>query len=192
MVFCAKCGKELPADAVFCDKCGQKLDAPVSPFEGKWSRRFERHMDMRFERFDRGPDYLDGVGFGVFLIAVAWVYLQYPGVWGEIVTWLRGWVNGPTILPMVLTEPIFLFFVIMSVWGLVEGSLRMVSGRIMKGLSNVVGALGGFAVAYIIMLYGQGTISGADLLPGFIIIIGATIVLSAIVNSLAWSSPRRD
>lgn len=192
MAFCAKCGKKLPADAVFCDRCGQKLDAPAKPFEGQWSRRFDRRMEMRFERFDRGPDYLDGVGFGVFLIDVAWVYLQYPGVWGEIITWLRSWVNGPTMLPIGLTEPIFLFFIIMSVWGLVEGFLRMVSGRVVKGIGNVVGALGGFAVAYIIMLYGQGTISGADLLPGFIIIIGAAIVLSAIVNSFTWSSLRRD
>jgi hypothetical protein len=191
MVFCAKCGKELPADAVFCDRCGQKLDAPVTTFDGLWNRRFERRMEMRFNRFDRGPDYLDGVGFGVFLIGLAWVYIQYPSVWGEIVTWFRSWVNGPTMLPVSLTEPIFLFFVIMSVWGLIEGALRMMSGRVAKGIGNVVGALGGFAVAYIVMIYGQGKINGVDLLPGFIIIIGATIVLSAVVNSFRYL-PRRN
>jgi len=47
-------------------------------------------------------------------------------------------------------------------------------------------------VAYMVRLYGQGAISGADLLPGLIIIIGASIVLSAVVHSFAWSSPRRD
>ena len=192
MVYCPKCGKEFPADAAFCDKCGQKMDEPVSPFEGRWGRRFERRMERRFERLDRGPDYLDGVGFGVFLIGVAWVHLQCPWVWEELTFWFRGWVNGPTVLPVILTEPVFIFFTIMAVWGLVEGALRMVSGRVMKGLGNVVGALGGFAVAYMVRLYGQGAISGADLLPGLIIIIGASIVLSAVVHSFAWSSPRRD
>jgi hypothetical protein len=95
------------------------------------------------------------------------------------------------MLPLILTEPIFLFFVIMSAWGLVEGALRMVSGHIVKGIGNVVGAIGGFAVAYLIRLFGQGAISGANLFPSFVIIIGASIVLSAIVSSFVWSS-RRD
>ena len=167
------------------------MDEPVSSFEGRWRRRYERRFE-RFERLERGPDYLDGVGFGVFLIAIAWVYIQYPWVWGEIAAWFRGWVNGPTVLPLILTEPIFLFFVIMSAWGLVEGALRMVSGRVAKGLGNIVGAIGGFAVAYLIRLYGQGAISGTNLLPSFIIIIGASIVLIAIVSSFVRSSPRRD
>ncbi len=191
MVYCPKCGKELPVDAVFCDRCGQKMDEPVSPFEERWKHKAEWRLE-RCERSERGSDYLDGVGFGVFLIVIAWVYLEYTWVWEEVVVWFRSWVNGPTMLPLILTEPIFLFFVIMSVWGLVEGALRMVSGRLAKGLGNVISAVGGFAVAYLIRLYGQGAISGASLLPSFIIIIGASIVLSAIVSSFLWSSPRRD
>jgi hypothetical protein len=197
MIYCPQCGKELPDDAAFCDRCGHKMGEPVPPvppFGGRWEHRFERRMERlkRLDRWDRGPDYLDGVGFGVFLIAIAWVYLQYPWVWGEIVAWFRGWVNGPTILPVMLAEPLFLFFVIMGTWGILEGGLRMASGRAMRGVGNVVGALGSFAIAYMIQLYGQGAIGGDFLLPGFIIIIGASIVLSAIVNSFAWSSTRRD
>ena len=189
--YCPKCGKELPVDAVFCDRCGQKMDESASPFAGRWKHKYKRRSEQ-FEISDRGSDYLDGVGFGVFLIAIAWVYLQYPWVWSEIVVWFRGWVNGPTVLPLILTEPIFLFFVIMSTWGLVEGALRMVSGRVAKGLGNIVGAIGGFAVAYLVRLFGQGAISAAKLLPSFVIIIGASIVLSALVSSFVWSSTRRD
>jgi hypothetical protein len=191
MVYCPKCGKALPGEAIFCDRCGQKMDEPVSPFERRWRPRYLGRLE-RFERSDRGSDYLDGVGFGIFLIAVAWVYLQYPWVWEEVVAWFRCWVNGPTLLPIILTEPIFLFFVITSAWGLFEGALRMVSGRVAKGLGNVVGAIGGFALAYIIRLYGQGMIVGANLLPSFIIIIGVSIVLSAVVGSFSTSYPQRD
>ena len=168
------------------------MDEPVNPIDGLWSRRHERRVEMRMVRFDRGPDYLDSVGFGVFLIGVAWVYIQYPWVGEEIISWFRGWVNGPTMLPIILTEPIFLFLVIMAALGLVEGTLRMVSGRVAKGLGNIIGAIGGFAVAYLVRLYGQGMITSANLLPSFIIIIGASIVLSAVVSSFAWSSPQRD
>ena len=199
MIYCPKCGKELPDDAAFCDRCGHKMSESVShtpsrPFEGRWERRWERRMDRfeRMERLDRGPDYLDGVGFGVFIIAIAWVYLQYPWVWDEIMAWLRTWTTGPMMLPLILAHPIFIFFVVMSAWGIIEGGLRMASGRVIRGLGNIVSALGSFAIAYMIQLFGQGSMSGSALLPGFIIIIGSSILLSAIVNFFAWSSTRRD
>ena len=193
MVYCPKCGKELPADAVFCDRCGQKMDEPVSSSEAQWGRRFEKRFERRFQRYDHSPDYLDGVGFGVFLIAVAWVYLQFPWVWTEVMVWFRGWINGPTMLPVILAEPVVLFFLVMSGWGIFEGAVRIVSGRVMKGVGNIVSALGSLAIAYMTRLYGQGAINGADLLPFFIIIVGASVVLSAIVGSMAGSfSPRRD
>lgn len=191
MIYCPKCGKELPDDAAFCDRCGHKIGEPVGPFEGRWRSWYTHRVESRLERASRGPDYLDGVGFGVFLITVAWVYLQYPWVTQEIIAWFHTWVNGPTILPVILAEPIVLFFLIMGFWGLAEGGLRMISGRVTRGLGNIVGALGSFAIAYMVRSYGQGLIDGSSLLPGFIIIIGASIVLSAIVSSFAWS-PRRD
>ncbi len=190
MIYCPRCGEELPDDAAFCDRCGQKIGEPVGSPDGRWGGRHARRVERRLERADRA-DYLGGVGFGVFLIAVAWVYLQYPWVTTEFVAWFQRWVNGPTALPVILVEPIFLFFIIMGVWGLVEGGLRMISGRISRGLGNVVGALGSFAFAYLIRSYGQGLIDASGLLPAFIIIVGASIALSAVVSSFAWS-PRRD
>jgi hypothetical protein len=96
------------------------------------------------------------------------------------------------MLPLILAHPIFIFFVVMSAWGIIEGGLRMASGRVIRGLGNIVSALGSFAIAYMIQLFGQGSMSGSALLPGFIIIIGSSILLSAIVNFFAWSSTRRD
>jgi hypothetical protein len=188
--YCPKCGKGLPDDAAFCDRCGQKIGVPVAP-SNRWEVRKDR-MERRWERWgNRGPDYLNGVGFGVFLIAVAWVYLQYPWVWGATMSWLRSWVNGPTTLPLLLAGPIALFLTVMGGWGLVEGALRMVSGRISRGVVNIIGGIGGLAIAYMMQLYGQGSISSRDLLPYFIIIFGATVILSAVVGIFTWES-RRD
>jgi hypothetical protein len=190
MIYCPQCGKELQDDAAFCDRCGHKMGEPVSPADGRWRGWRADRIERRVERATR-TDYLDGVGFGVFIIAVAWVYLQYPWVGTELVAWFQTWVNGPTYLPVILVEPIFLFFIIMGVWGIAEGGLRMISGRISRGLGNVVSGLGNLAIAYLIRSYGQGLIGASGLLPGFVIIIGASIVLSAILSSFAWS-PRRD
>jgi hypothetical protein len=167
------------------------MSDPVYRSEERW-RRFERRFE-RWERSDHGPDYLEGVGFGVFLIAVASIYLQYPWVWTETSAWFRTWVNGPTAPPVILAEPIVLFFIIMGVWGLVKGGVYMVSGRVGRGLGDAVGALFNFGIAYMVRLYGQGAIAGSTLLPGFIMLCGAAIVVGAVSSSLAWSfSPRRD
>jgi hypothetical protein len=190
MIYCAKCGKGLPDDATFCDKCGQKVNEPVSPSE-RWERRWERRMDGRFNISDYRKDYLDGVGFGVFLIAIAVLILQYPWFWTEVTAWFSSWTHGPNMIPVILAEPVALFFTVMGGWGLVEGALRIISGRTMKGLMNVVSGLTGLAFAYMVRLYGQGALASSDILPFFIIIVGASIVLSAVLGSLAWSS-RRD
>jgi len=190
MVYCPNCGSQQPDDAVYCDRCGHKMSEPANRFDDRWWR-YER----RYERWERhhAPDYLDGVGFGVFLIAIAWVYLQYPWVWSEFVSWFQSWTNGPTMLPALLVQPIVLFFLIMGAWGLIEGGLRVVSGRFGRGIGNAVGGMFCFGIAYMVQLYGQGQLSGSSLLPGFIILIGAAIVVSAIVNTIVWStSPRRD
>ncbi len=191
MVYCPSCGNQLPDDAVFCDRCGHKMSEPVYRHEERW-RRFERSFD-RWERRDRGPDYLEGVGFGVFLIAAASLWLQYPWFWTELTAWFRTWGGGPTMLPVILAEPIVLFFMVMGIWGLVKGGIYMASGRVGKGLGDAVGALFDFGVAYMFRLYGQGAIAGTSLLPGFIILCGASIVVSAVAHGFAWSfSPRRD
>jgi hypothetical protein len=194
MIYCPKCGEQLPDDALYCSRCGQKLSEPVQveptgPTESA-TRRAERAEERIKERIERrreemGPDYLDGVGFGVFLIVVAWTYIQFPSVFSNFLRWFETWTNGPTILPFTLVEPIALFFTLMGAWGIVEGAIRSASGRIGKGIGNIVGGFMSLALAYMFRSYGAGTLAPSALLPAFIIIIGASILVSALLRSLS-------
>jgi len=194
MVYCQKCGEQLPDDALYCSRCGQKLSEPVqsepSGLEERATWRAGRAEERIRERIEKrreemGPDYLDGVGFGVFLIVVAWVYLQFPAVFSNFLRWFEKWTNGPTILPLVLVEPIALFFTLMGAWGIVEGAIRSASGRVSKGIGNIVGGFMSLALAYMFRAYGAGTLAPSALLPAFIIIIGAGILISALLRSLS-------
>ena len=180
LVYCPKCGKELTEKATFCDRCGQRLGESRSTpfFEDRISKRIEKTLDRH------GPDYLDGIGFGVFLIAAAWTFLQFPLVFDDLLFWMRTWRNGLTMLPMVLIEPLVLFFIIMGSWGIIEGAIRITSGRIAKGIGNIVSGLGSLALAYLFRSYGNGIIAETAIIPSLVIIIGASVVLSSIFNSI--------
>ena len=182
MVVCPKCGEKLADDAVYCSNCGQKIEGPVTPSP---IPRVRVEVDRELRR--RGPDYLDGVGFGVFLIAVAYMYLQFPWVFDEIIRWLRTWSRaGPTMLPVILVDPVALFFIIMGGWGIVEGALRIIAGRIKKGVGNIVGGIFGLSIAYVLYLYQDGSIQSSAILPILIILLGASIAVSALAEIPRW------
>ncbi len=193
MIYCPKCGEQLPDDALYCSKCGQKLSEPVQPEptgpaeRAKWrAERAEERIERRERRREEmGPDYLDGVGFGVFLIVVAWTYLQFPSVFSNFLRWFETWTHGPTFLPLVLVEPIALFFTLMGAWGIVEGAIRSASGRVSKGIGDIVGGFMSLALAYMFRSYGAGNLAPSALLPAFIIIIGASILISALLRSIS-------
>jgi len=174
MVYCPKCGKELPGNVVYCDGCGQKISGPTtSPAReagGRWSRR--------------EPDYMGGVSFGVFLIVVAWVFLQYPAIWQWFIDWLKEWESsGPTALPLVLVEPVSLFFLAFGGWEIISGFIRWgTGGRLSAAVSDVVGGFFGVALGYAFREYGAGVIAWGSMLPIFIILVGGSILLSTLFS----------
>ena len=174
MVSCPRCGKELPEEAVYCDRCGQRLGGqtigPAGEARGRWRRR--------------EPDYMGGIGFGVFLIVVAWVFLQYPSVGQWFIDWLRGWgTYGPTALPIVLAEPASLFSLAFGGWQILSGFIRWgVGGRHSAAVSDVIGGIFGVSLGYALREYGAGVIAWGSMLPIFIILVGGSILLSALFS----------
>lgn len=171
MVYCPRCGKELPEGAVYCDGCGQKLSSPTTgparEARGEWRRR--------------EPDYMGGVGFGVFLIIVAWVFLQYPVIGQWFIDWFKEWESsGPTALPVVLVEPVSLFFLAFGEWEILSGFIRWgVGNRLSAVVSDITGGLFGVALGYAFREYGADVIAWGSMLPIFIILVGGSILLSA-------------
>lgn len=145
----------------------EEVRGPAREARGEWRRR--------------EPDYMGGVGFGVFLIIVAWVFLQYPAIGQWFIDWFKEWQSaGPTALPVVLVEPMSLFFLAFGGWEILSGFIRWgVGGRLSAAVSDVAGGLFGVALGYAFREYGAGVIAWGSMLPIFIILVGGSILLSA-------------
>jgi len=174
LVYCPKCGKEQPPDTQYCDRCGQKINEPVNRVRIDLFRDYSK------------TEWLDGVGFGVFLIVVASVLLRYSWFFDEFSSWLKTWqYTGPTMIPPNLIPPIFYFFVLMGAWGILEGLIRISLGaKLSRGLRNMVG--GGFSigVAFILRTYSLGRLSHSNIFPAFIILFALMIIISGIVTGI--------
>ena len=174
MVYCPKCGKELSSDIKYCDRCGHKISEPFN------------RVDINIIREYAKNDWLDGVGFGIFILVVASVFLRYSWFLEEFSLWLKTWeFTGPTMVPPILIPPIFYFFILMGAWGILEGIIRIfLNGRLSKGLRDMIG--GGFSlgIALILRTYAIGRLSASNILPAFLIVFALIIVVSGIVSGM--------
>jgi hypothetical protein len=172
LVYCLKCGKELSLDAQYCDRCGHKVGDQLNT------------LNIRVGRIYSNTNWLDSVGFGIFLIAVAVVFLRYFWFFDELFRWLKTWeLSGPTMLPTILIPPIFYFFILVGTWGILKGLIRISLGdRISKGLRDVVDGGFGLSVAMILRIYSIGRLSASNIFPTFLILFALMLIFSGIVS----------
>ena len=172
MKHCPRCGKELPDEAEYCTRCGEHVGL-------LGSERRHRYAST---------SWLDGVGFGVFLIAAAWVIIQFPFFWGDLVAWAQTFSSGITMPPAVLVEPLAVFFTIEGWWGIGQGVIRGVSGGSpSQAVSDIVGGCLWLAFVYVLRGYAAGIISPSFIVPFFIIGIGVSVLVSGLVSGFAFS-----
>ncbi|MCJ7573597.1 hypothetical protein MUO93_04960, partial [Candidatus Bathyarchaeota archaeon] len=95
--------------------------------------------------------------------------------------WFKEWESsGPTALPVVLVEPVSLFFLAFGGWEIISGLIKWgVGGRLSAAVSDVVGGLVGMVLGYAFREYGAGVIAWRSMLPIFIILVGGSILSSA-------------
>jgi len=113
MVYCSKCGAEIPEGASFCPKCGAEVGG-VSP-EG-WDRHVDRHIRRQMRRQWRwglfmSPEYrlIEAISAGLIIILLGvLLYLAASGI-TMLVTWANFWaylligIGGFLLLRAILT-----------------------------------------------------------------------------------------
>jgi len=129
--------------------------------------------------------WLDSAGFGIFLLASAWILLKYPFFWNSFTAWLSSLPRGWVAPPLIIIEPIAVFFVIMGVWSIAEGIIRgLAGGSARQSVSNIVGGCFNFVIAYILRGYEAGSVSLNVVIPTIIIFFGVSLIISGIVSGL--------
>jgi hypothetical protein len=104
MVYCRKCGETLPNDAAYCRRCGERVI-----HEPRLNHVYDRNLRTAW---------IDSLGFGVFLLTIAWMILEYPFFWGEFISWMKSLFGGIIMIPISIVEPAAVFLTIMGGWGI--------------------------------------------------------------------------
>jgi uncharacterized RDD family membrane protein YckC len=159
---------------------GFRLDLPARrPPEGEWAEL--RELGER--------DFLEGIGFGVFLLVVATIAFNYPGIHRVLFNWVRGWgMSGLTPVPGELLPPLYWFFTAMGTWSVISAVIRYYSGwNSWRAAQDLVGGVFNFFMVYMIQRYGTAAFTWNVLFPAFLVFVGAQIVISVFI----YSSMRR-
>jgi len=128
-------------------------------------------------------DFLEGVGFGVFLLVVATIALNYPGIHRVLFDWVRSWgVFGLTPVPGQLMPPLYWFFTAMGTWSLISAVIRYYSGwNSWRATQDLVGGVFNFFLVYLIQRYGTAAFTWRILFPAVLVFVGAQVVISVFV-----------
>ncbi|MBN2334590.1 RDD family protein [Candidatus Bathyarchaeota archaeon] len=148
-----------------------------------FQRPTRRSFDDTFAEFgDWGErsDLLEGAGFGVFLIVVATIVLNYPGTHLVVLDWVRSWMaSGITPIPEALLAPLYWFFTAMGTWGVLTAVIRYYTGwNRWRAAQDILGGLFNFYLAYIIQRHGIGAFTWSILFPAFLVFVGGQVIVS--------------
>lgn len=153
-------------------------------FTGAYSSR----PVVRMGDWGDGVDPLDSAGFGVFLIVVATVALNYPGIGAVLADWVRSWsASGLSWPPSELAPAAYWFFMAMGSWSIISAAIRYtMAWNPHKAPQDIVGGVFNFLIAYLVKAYGFSFFTWRSVIPLFIVMIGAQLLVSGLIR------PRRD
>ncbi len=151
-----------------------------------FDRPIRRSVDVDWPKFDEWgerSDALEGVGFGVFLLAVATIALNHPGIHHVLFDWVRSWsTSGLTPVPGQLLPPLYWFFTAMGIWSLISAVIRYYSGwNSWRATHDVVGGVFNFFIVYLIQRFGTAAFTWRILFSAFLVFVGAQVVISLFV-----------
>jgi uncharacterized RDD family membrane protein YckC len=143
---------------------------------------------IRMSDWGDGVDPLNSAGFGVFLIVVATIALNFPGLTSVLVEWVRSWsVSGVSWPPSELATPAYWFFMAMGSWGIIKAAIRyMMNWSPHRVPQDIVGGAFDFLIAYLVQTYGFSFFTWRVVVPLFIVVVGAQMFLGGLLY------PRRE
>ncbi|OGD45070.1 hypothetical protein A3K69_06495 [Candidatus Bathyarchaeota archaeon RBG_16_57_9] len=163
-----------------------KHASPVMPIVGSgrdwtWSRA---NRPAVAGKWSGRVDPLGSAGFGVFLIVVATIALSYPGLHVILADWIRSWsANGLTWPPAELAPAVFWFFTAMGSWSIISAVLRYLMGwSPWRAPQDIVGGVFNFLLAYLVRFYGFDFFTWRIIIPMFIILVGAQILVGGLLH----------
>lgn len=139
---------------------------------------------IRMGKWGSEADPLDSAGFGVFLIVVATIALNYQGLHIVLVEWVRSWgVSGLSWPPADLAPAAYWFFMAMGSWSIISATIRYLTGwSPWRAPQDIVGGVFNFLLAYLVRSYGFEFFTWSVMVPLFIVLIGAQIMIGGLLR----------
>jgi len=131
---------------------------------------------------DRDP--INLLSFGVFIVLVSFIIINFPNVFNDLFLWLRGLEFGKImIIPNSLIRPLIWLLIGTGVWNLLSCCLRILTNiNKRKSISDGFKGLFFLVASFFFENYSHNLISFTSLLSGLLISLGTLIVLSSILS----------
>lgn len=139
---------------------------------------------IRMGEWNNKVDPLDSAGFGVFLIVIATIALNYQGLHVVLVEWVRSWsVSGLSWPPAELAPAVYWFFTAMGSWSIISATIRYLTGwSPWRAPQEIIGGVFNFLLAYLVRSYGFEFFSWRVMVPLFIILVGSQILMGGLLR----------
>jgi uncharacterized RDD family membrane protein YckC len=139
---------------------------------------------VRMSDWGDGVDPLDSAGFGVFLIVIATLALNFQGLSTVLVEWVRSWsVSGVSWPPSELATPAYWFFMAMGSWSIIEAVIRyLMNWSPYKAPQGIVGGVFNFLLAYFVQFYGLSFFNWRVMVPLLIVMVGAQMLVGGLLR----------
>ncbi|MGQ9680309.1 MAG: hypothetical protein ACUVV4_06035 [Candidatus Bathyarchaeia archaeon] len=131
---------------------------------------------------DKDP--LDLLGFGVFIVTVSLIIMNFPNLFSELFSWLRRLEFGKVIIiPNSLLWPLIWMLIGGGLWNLVSCGIRLLT-NINRRKSVSDGSRGLFLIiaSFFFREYSYGLMPFTTLVSSLLISLGILIVLASLVS----------
>ena len=211
MPYCSKCGTLSGDDASFCVMCGTAMSAarPSAADFGqkvqKGAEDFAKRMQEEGERisqttrrevesrYDRPPPeayrdeaLLRAISAGVVLLLLAVTVLRHPDILALVGDYFRSMGEAGAVFrpPILLLQAGAFFLAAVGLWTLVMAAMRIVLQKSpRRALSEVVGSLFSFVVAFVLSGYAAGRYGGVAAIAFIIVGLGAIIIANGLIGA---------